>query len=101
MSGKLAPGEKLPSIRGLARTLKINPTTVTRIYNDLAHQGIIVLRQGQGAFVSDQAVKVPEPEVHKIVAEKARAPDGQGVCPDTAPCWIWCKDCQRNEGHQR
>ena len=72
VSGKLACGDKLPSIRELARTLKINPTTVTRIYNDLAHHGIITLRQGQGAFVSKLTVRLPDEEVQRIVSEKAR-----------------------------
>ena len=73
VSGQLQPGEKLPSIRELARTLKINPTTVTRIYNDLAHHAIIALRQGQGAFVSDGHVSLAEAEVKRVVADKARA----------------------------
>jgi GntR family transcriptional regulator len=79
VSGKLQPGNKLPSIRELARTLKINPTTVTRIYNDLAHNGVIVLRQGQGAFVSDQTVSLPEKEVTRVVAEKARTLLVEGI----------------------
>jgi GntR family transcriptional regulator len=79
VSGQLQPGEKLPSIRELARTLKINPTTVTRIYNDLAHNGIITLRQGQGAFVSDGHVAVSDTEVSRIVGEKARALLVEGI----------------------
>lgn len=73
VSGKLQPGDKLPSIRELARTLKINPTTVTRIYNDLASHNIITLRQGQGAFVADRAVSLSDVEINRLVAEKARA----------------------------
>ena len=79
VSGRLQPGDKLPSIRELARTLKINPTTVTRIYNDLAHNGIITLRQGQGAFVSDGHVSVSDTEVSRIVVEKARAMLVEGI----------------------
>jgi GntR family transcriptional regulator len=79
VSGKLQPGDKLPSIRELARTLKINPTTVTRIYSDLAHNGIIVLRQGQGAFVSEQNVSLPDEEVARVVAEKARTLLVEGI----------------------
>ena len=45
VSGKLKGGERLPSIRGFARALKINPTTVTRIYGELESSGIITLRQ--------------------------------------------------------
>ena len=62
VNGTLQPGEKLPSIREMARKLKINPTTVTRIYNELEHEGILVLRQGQGAFVA-------EPPVPKVTQE--------------------------------
>ncbi len=72
VSGVLGAGEKLPSIRELAKQLKINPTTVTRIYGELAHQGIIALRQGQGAFVSQQVPTVAPGEVRRIVADKAR-----------------------------
>ena len=53
VSGRLRPGEKLPSVRQLAADLHVNPTTVTRIYDQLAHEGVITLRQGQGTFVAD------------------------------------------------
>jgi GntR family transcriptional regulator len=72
VSGSLSAGEKLPSIRELARQLKINPTTVTRIYGELSQNGIITLRQGQGAFVSRQKPAVARREVRRIVAGKAR-----------------------------
>jgi len=72
VSGTLKSGDKLPSIRELARQLKINPTTVTRIYNELAHNAIITLRQGQGAFVAQQTQTVAPQEVRRIVADKAR-----------------------------
>jgi len=75
VSGKLRPGDQLPSIRELARDLKINPTTVTRIYTELAHAGIITLRQGQGAFVAvDEArASLPKAEVRRRVRRLARA----------------------------
>ncbi len=79
VSGRLQPGDKLPSIRELARTLKINPTTVARIYNDLAHNAIITLRQGQGAFVSGQNIRLPKEEIGRIVAEKARVLLVEGI----------------------
>ncbi|MBC7967902.1 MAG: GntR family transcriptional regulator [Fuerstia sp.] len=36
VSGRVRPGDRLPSIRELAKQLKVNPTTVTRIYSELA-----------------------------------------------------------------
>ncbi len=34
-SGRLQPGEQLPSVRELSKQLKVNPTTVSRIYGEL------------------------------------------------------------------
>ena len=73
VSGKLGVREKLPSVRGLAKQLQINPTTVTRIYNELSNDGIITLRQGQGAFVADGKQTMPRAEAKKKVAEMSRA----------------------------
>ena len=72
VSGALQPGQKLPSIRQLAGQLKVNPTTVTRIYNELEHDRVITLRQGQGAFVSEPDTYLRPEQVEKLVAEKAR-----------------------------
>src|SRR6185503_5443496 len=54
-TGALKPGEQLPSIRPLAEELVINPNTVAKAYRELEHEGVIELRQGAGAFVSDTA----------------------------------------------
>ena len=72
VGGKLQPGQKLPSIRGFARRLKINPTTVTRIYKELAHDGLIVLRQGRGAFVAMNNPATSKKEAKQAVKQKAR-----------------------------
>jgi GntR family transcriptional regulator len=54
-TGALRPGEQLPSIRPLAEELVVNPNTVAKAYRELEHEGVIELRQGAGAFVSDRA----------------------------------------------
>ncbi len=51
-AGTLAPGTQLPSIRELARTLAVNPTTIVKAYTELEHDQVIELRRGLGAFVS-------------------------------------------------
>ena len=73
VSGQLQPGEKLPSIRELAKKLRINPTTVTRIYSELSSDGVITLRQGQGAFVSTQSVQLPKAEIRRRVGRLAQS----------------------------
>ena len=54
-TGAVKPGEQLPSIRPLAEELVINPNTVAKSYRELEHEGVIELRQGAGAFVSERA----------------------------------------------
>lgn len=72
VSGALRPGDRMPSIRELARNLKINPTTAAKIYSELAHAGVLALRQGQGAFVSATTERLAPEEVRRIVADYAR-----------------------------
>jgi DNA-binding transcriptional regulator YhcF (GntR family) len=54
-TGALRPGEQLPGIRPLAEELVINPNTVAKAYRELEHEGVIELRHGAGAFVSNAA----------------------------------------------
>jgi GntR family transcriptional regulator len=53
-SDGLPPGKCLPSVRDLARQLAVNPNTVLRVYERLAREGLVELRQGQGTFVAHQ-----------------------------------------------
>ncbi|MCC0650637.1 MULTISPECIES: GntR family transcriptional regulator [Clostridioides] len=51
LSGELKENEMLPSLRQLARDLKISVLTTTRAYNELEQEGFIMSRQGKGFFV--------------------------------------------------
>ncbi len=51
LTGEVAAGAALPSIRQLARDLRVSVITTTRAYNDLARDGFIVSVPGKGAFV--------------------------------------------------
>jgi GntR family transcriptional regulator len=51
--GALRPSDQLPAIRRVAEDLVINPNTVAKAYRELEHEGVIELRQGSGAFVSE------------------------------------------------
>lgn len=51
-SGELTENELLPSIRQLAKDLKISVITTTRAYNDLESEGFITSVQGKGFYVS-------------------------------------------------
>lgn len=52
LTGALAPGEALPSIRSLATSLRISAITTKRAYSDLEAQGCIETMPGKGCFVS-------------------------------------------------
>ena len=54
MSGKLKQGEYLPSIRGLAKDLKISVITTMKAYDQLAAEGLVTGVQGKGFYVNAQ-----------------------------------------------
>ncbi len=53
LSQRLAPGEKLPSVRDLARRLEIHGNTVLAVYRDLAKRGWVKSTPGSGVFVRE------------------------------------------------
>ena len=50
-SGRLDPGDALPSVRDLAREQRVNPNTVAKAYQRLAAAGVVEARRGEGTFV--------------------------------------------------
>jgi GntR family transcriptional regulator len=55
LSGRVQPGDRLPTIRSLAVDLKINPNTIARAYGELEIRGILATQVGSGTYVSDKA----------------------------------------------
>ena len=56
-SGRLGPGDQLPTVRQAAVDLAINPNTVIRAYRELEIRGILTTQQGTGTFVTDAQVE--------------------------------------------
>lgn len=54
MSGDLAPGEAMPSMRLLAKELHISVITTKRAYEELEHEGFLDTVPGKGCFVAHQ-----------------------------------------------
>lgn len=54
LAGKYQKGEYLPSIRGLAKDLKISVITTMKAYEQLASQGLVTAVQGKGFYVNAQ-----------------------------------------------
>jgi GntR family transcriptional regulator len=51
-TGRLAPGEQLPTVRQLAVELRVNANTVARVYAELERAGVIETRRGVGSFIN-------------------------------------------------
>ena len=54
VSGELVSGEMLPSIRSLAKDLRISVITTKRAYDELECEGLIVTAAGKGSFVAER-----------------------------------------------
>ena len=54
-TGRLKPGDPLPSIRDLAAEIIVNPNTVARAYRELEQEGIIATQKGRGSVVAERA----------------------------------------------
>ena len=79
-SGELTPGDALPSVRALARELRVNPATVVQAYRDLAADGFVEIRHGQGTFVreigpflrDEERARKAEEMIRKLLEDGAR-----------------------------
>ena len=70
-TGELKEMNLLPSIREMAKQLKINPRTVVRAYEELRSIGLVVMRQGQGVFITSHD-SAPVRMRQKAISEMAR-----------------------------
>ena len=67
ISGGVAPGERLPSVRELAAQLAINPNTIQRAYRQLEMEGWIATVPGKGCFVCNDE-RLAEEEKNRLLA---------------------------------
>jgi len=70
-TGKLLSGSKLPSYRGLAMQLMINPNTVAKAYAELNSLGLVESRKGLGLFVIENRQRLSDDEREQKLAKAA------------------------------
>jgi GntR family transcriptional regulator len=73
LRGELPTGERLPAAKDVAASLDVNLHTVLRAYQDLRDEGLVDLRRGRGAVVTDRAeqYRALHEEIPRLV-ERAR-----------------------------
>jgi GntR family transcriptional regulator len=70
--GSLRPGDAVPSVRDLARVLRVNPNTVARAYQRLTDGGVFAVRRGEGTFVADTPTQPKKSVRNEKLREGAR-----------------------------
>ena len=68
-TGRLEPGDRLPTVRQLAVDLSVNPNTVSRAYTELELTGLVETHMGSGTFVGQKKVEQDEVERLRILNE--------------------------------
>ncbi|MUV14174.1 GntR family transcriptional regulator [Lysobacter sp. HX-5-24] len=61
-TAELSPGDQLPSVRGLAQQLTVNPNTVAKAYAELTAEGWVESRQGLGLYVAPPRQRLSDAE---------------------------------------
>jgi GntR family transcriptional regulator len=64
-TGRLQPGDQLPTVRQLAVDLRVNAYTVARVYAELERVAVIETRRGVGSFISATPAQARPPREHE------------------------------------
>ena len=74
LNGELQQGDALPSIRLLAKELRISVITTKRAYEELEREGLIVTQTGRGSFVAQvSGARLREEQLRAVEAHLAQA----------------------------
>lgn len=69
ISGEMTEGEPLPSIRLLAKELRISVITTKRAYEELEREGFIVTMSGKGSFVASRNMELIREEQRRLMEQ--------------------------------
>ena len=85
-AGRLQPGERLPTARDVAESLGINVHTVLHAYQELRTEGLVELRRGRGAVVTEAAA--PLAALHADVLALVAKARNLGLSPETLSAYV-------------
>ena len=69
LSGRMRPGDRLPTIRSLAVELKTNPNTIAKAYGELEIRGILATQVGSGTYISDKKPVMEDDSLNRKIRE--------------------------------
>jgi GntR family transcriptional regulator len=69
LSGRMRPGDRLPTIRSLAVELKTNPNTIARAYGELEIRGVLLTQAGSGTFISGKKPSMEDDGLARKIRE--------------------------------
>ena len=64
-TGRLRPGDQLPTVRQMAVDLQVNANTVARVYAELERLGVIETKRGVGSFITASPAQAHPPREHE------------------------------------
>jgi GntR family transcriptional regulator len=77
--GTLAPGDIVPSVRDLAKSLRVNPNTVARAYQRLTDAGVLAVRRGEGTYVAESPTQPKRAERNERLRDAATRLAGTAI----------------------
>jgi GntR family transcriptional regulator len=84
-AGELATGDSLPSVRGLASQLRVNPATVVQAYRELEREGVVDMKHGAGTFIAavspERRARTREQEARRMVRALLEQAARLAICP--------------------
>ena len=83
IAGKLSPGEALPSIRALAKDLRISVITTKRAYDELEADGFLYTVAGKGCFVAEKNLDLIR---EMCIRDRSRSVSAPSSVTNTSPC---------------
>jgi GntR family transcriptional regulator len=69
LSGRMKPGDRLPTIRSLAVELKTNPNTIAKAYGEMEIRGILETQVGSGTYISDKKPVMEDDSLNRKINE--------------------------------
>ncbi|MDC7289173.1 GntR family transcriptional regulator [Blautia schinkii] len=98
LSDELAPGDTLPSLRSLAKELKVGVLTVNRAYTELENEGYLQTVQGRGCFVaekSSETIKTHLLDEAKSLMDQALQKARKAGTTEEEICTLFQEQCRR------